>query len=597
MAANKFYPSLSALVPVEDIPDNLGFVKNGLSSVFDHFYYRNLQIDKSVAGDAAFYNLSLLTFRRIGLDIPGTGGMSLVLNPSFTETGSSEFPLSVSYKWGILKYIKGFELQTFDWSARSIFDLVSEISGVTADELLLQSIFVLTKEADDPEEPEDAIQKFVDEFNAKYTPVTPLGKGNFSDDLAVVADLIVQMSINGNAFDPVSVVFDFFIDSVEIDGDSLSKIEILFSQWLGAFSSDNIRELLIPHVSASLNNITVALEFPRTILIPLETEDDLDSDSATGPGDPLPEEFKSQVKFNVGSLRYSTDNGLEFSGESSFSFTKSQIGNTGLTIEFDNMKLDLSRKKNIPEALADGRPDDFIGVYIQEATIGLPPKLFQNNPDQGNPPEVAIKGRNLLIGTGGISGTIGLETTGSPFRAKIGKMTASLEAFDVTFKQGAITESNIFGKLLIPGFKDSAGNDAEIEIDVHIADGGDFSITAREADGIKLSIPNILAFTIKSAEIGRKDDQLYIAVSGLLEFEDQGGFLGKFLPAEIDIKKLIIWQDGSIEIEGGSLVLPTAITIKIGPAEISITGIHMGTHEQNLNGVKRKYRYFGFDGG
>ncbi|MBT1690889.1 hypothetical protein, partial [Dawidia soli] len=26
-------------------------------------------------------------------------------------------------------------------------------------------------------------------------------------------------------------------------------------------------------------------------------------------------------------------------------------------------------------------------------------------------------------------------------------------------------------------------------------------------------------------------------------------------------------------------------------------GIHMGTHEQNLNGVKRKYRYFGFDGG
>ena len=81
MASNKFYPSLSTLFPIDNIPENLGFIRDGINNVLKHIYYRDLQVDKSVTGEAAFYSLSLVSYRRLGFDIPGTNGMALVVNP------------------------------------------------------------------------------------------------------------------------------------------------------------------------------------------------------------------------------------------------------------------------------------------------------------------------------------------------------------------------------------------------------------------------------------------------------------------------------------------------------------------------------------
>ncbi|MBT1690864.1 hypothetical protein, partial [Dawidia soli] len=588
---------LNNFISTEQIPGDLGIFEDGLEALFSNVFVTDLESSTSLYKEDAHYSLTLVSFTRLALEIPGTDGLALVLNPGIAETSRTEFPVSLGYSWPVLRYVEQFNLTSFDFTPRSFYDILIGVAGISEQDMLkavIDTFYELTvpHEHEDDEElgeldERSPLEKFVSDFNQRFTPVTPLALLSDADESEVLGDLFVQLTSNGNQFDILEIAFSGYIAGADVGG-MLSRIEDLSHAFLPNFTIDDLKRILIPRIFVSLEQINLALQFPRSVLKPIDPETNEVIED---------ENIKSQLVFNAGSLNFSSENGIEFEEASSFSFAKSLIGNTGITLEFENVKLDLSRTSSITEAADAGYSEDFVGVFIEEATIGLPPKLFQNNPDQANPPEVAIKGRNLLIGTGGISGTIGLETTGSPFSAKIGKMTASLEAFDITFKQGAITESNIFGKLLIPGFKDSAGNDAEIEIDVHIADDGDFSITAREADGIKLSIPNILAFTIRSAEIGRKDDQLYLAVSGLLEFEDQGGFLGKFLPAEIDIKKLIIWQDGSIEIEGGSLVLPTAITIKIGPAEISITGIHMGTHEQNLNGVKRKYRYFGFDGG
>src|SRR6185295_11423403 len=68
--------------------------------------------------------------------------------------------------------------------------------------------------------------------------------------------------------------------------------------------------------------------------------------------------------------------------------------------------------------------------------------------------------------------------------------------------------------------------------------------------------------------------------------------------APIEVEKLIIWSDGRFEIEGGTLPLPKNIRFPIGPVELSISAIHMGSHQQKDGaGRLRKYRYFGFDGG
>ncbi len=69
--------------------------------------------------------------------------------------------------------------------------------------------------------------------------------------------------------------------------------------------------------------------------------------------------------------------------------------------------------------------------------------------------------------------------------------------------------------------------------------------------------------------------------------------IGKFLPEKIDIKKLIIYDDGKYEFEGGTIVLPKVFELKLGPAKIAVTAIHIGSLEKG----GRKYKYFGFDGG
>src|SRR2546430_15572564 len=101
MPASTFCPSLATLVPLENLPADLGLLKEGLSSFFDHFFYRDLQIHKTVNGDAAFYSLKLVTYKPLALEVPGTGGLALILNPGLDQgvQGSySEFSISLSYK-------------------------------------------------------------------------------------------------------------------------------------------------------------------------------------------------------------------------------------------------------------------------------------------------------------------------------------------------------------------------------------------------------------------------------------------------------------------------------------------------------------------
>lgn len=579
-AASSFYPSLTNLLSLEAIPPNLGFIHGVLQDVFKGLYYRDLQVQKSQRGDVGFYQLSLVIYGRLGVEIPGTGGAALVFNPGQTAL-VSEIPIALGYRWEILKYIEDFDSSSTADLPRLLFDALVEISGANVPELFGEFIAFLHGTEDDP------FQAFVDAFNLDNLPTTPLVRLNSLDPAAVVADLLTQLNQIQHA-DIYKVMFAAFQNLGASVDDVIAQISAFFQNWVQNLSIDEFRALLLPHGSLDIKNLNLALEFPRTLLKPvLPNGDVIDANSSL----PEDQKQKSRLTFTAGSLSYSTDTGFAFDALGSFAFSRSQIGETGVIIGFSGMKLDLSRTTNIPEATADGRPLDFVGVYVQQATVDLPRKWFDvSTSATASDPEVI--GTDIIIGTGGFSGKVGFSAAGA-LHTKLGNFEAILTAFNLRFERNSIVESDITGKIIVTGFKGDSGGDATVDIKAHIAEDGDFKVTATDPIGILVRIPNVLDFRIYTLELGREDNRFFLDTSGTVTLTFQIPALTFDPPFAFDLKKFVIWQDGRFEIEGGSIILPQAVTLKIGPVKLSVTAISMGSYTRNGHA----YKYLGFDGG
>ena len=66
---NRFYPTLATVVNEDEIPEVLGFLKEGIVFLFDKVHFKDLQYSKSPRGDAAFYSLSIVTRNRVDIEI------------------------------------------------------------------------------------------------------------------------------------------------------------------------------------------------------------------------------------------------------------------------------------------------------------------------------------------------------------------------------------------------------------------------------------------------------------------------------------------------------------------------------------------------
>jgi hypothetical protein len=94
----KYYPALSNLISVDDLPDFLSFIKENIQSVFDNIYYKNYSASKNVTDSSAFYSLDIVPRTRIEQELFGTG-MSLVLNPGYKDSTISSFPITLFWQW------------------------------------------------------------------------------------------------------------------------------------------------------------------------------------------------------------------------------------------------------------------------------------------------------------------------------------------------------------------------------------------------------------------------------------------------------------------------------------------------------------------
>lgn len=576
----KFFPPITSILPVDALPNELGLIKSGLTNILSHVYFRDLQYSRNDRGDSAFYSLSIVSLKRLDIEIPGTG-IFLILNPAHDPLlpDISEFPISLSYRWPILGYVRQFNLQTFSFGPGDIFDLALRVVGVTPRQLVERALNLFVPSA-------SPIDTFVDDVNALFGTSIAHPSPTSTDPLGDVLQAIDSSAgINGAG----GAVFALYLLDALSEETTRNRISTFFEEFFdGDRIEDYIKRLLTPKIDATLK-VGLALEFPRNVLEPLD---------AIG-GKPLTDQtIKTWLTFDAGSFFYSTDRGIGFDQVLAASLNyPSRIAGTSFGISLHQAKLDISRTTNIPEATADGRPVDFVGVYIDDATISFPANWNHDAPNSTG----VIRGRNLLIGTGGFSGTLSLEAVAAGHPSPLVKVrfgenfSISLDQFSITLKQNGITGSTVEGTLVIPGFKDANDKPAEIRIKVAIRQDGDFDVTAHEDDGFKtIKCGGVFDLTLKSVFFGKKDDDFYIGVSGTIQFTQS--LLSSLAP--IEVEKLIIWSDGRLEIEGGTIPLPKNIRFPIGPAELSISAIHLGSHERiNADGTKRNFRYIGFDGG
>lgn len=576
------HPALSQLVSLEAIPNEIEALKDALASVFDEIFVKDLIFNVSYQGEAGFYSLTLTTYDSIGINIPIAEDLKLVLNPG--DVGTTEIPIRFNYSWIILKYINDFDYQSFDNSAHSVFKILFQLAELTVDKLVLDVISVFYPNS-------NGLFDFISDFNSNYSQnLTALADPNATqlDKSKKLAEDIQSLNL-----DVKDVIFDLILNSG--NGDALENVKLLFEQNFSNIT-ENLKDALTLQFSISIEELSAGLQFPRKWLVPVYTGDQ------NVPGleldDPLPEPYATILKFNIGSLTYFSKEGFNFNETYDFEINRSIIGNTGLIVEFDGLKIDLSRDKNIPEADSDGRPETFMGVFAEYAAIALPSRWF-NNVDNTT---LQIAGRNLLIGTGGISGTIALETVGglpnngqSELNVDIGSWKIGFSYFNLNFHQNVITESNIAGSLTIPKFKKDGG-EAKIDLLGHINEEGDFNLTASLNNGLVVTLFDFLTINILTVELGREDDHFYLGTSCQISFENNAT-MDKILNGQkIEIPQLRVYDNGSIEIVGGNSFIPTNISLNLGPVEIAVTGIHFGSTQLEFDGDMRKYNYWGFDG-
>ena len=603
--ARRYYPRLSEIVTVEDLPQFLSFVQDGLNSIFDKIHYKNLQYSKSLRGDSAFYSLDIVTKDVIGLTLPGD--LKLVLNPDATDTSISSFPVMLEYQWEILGFLRSFDLQNFSFSLSDFYNIGLQVFRIDENQVVANTLnfFIVTPESGSKfQQLEADINEIFPDANFVLPPNPSVGT--------------VVTAINGNvAFGSVpEVLFAVYINNPDITV-TKANLQQFFAIMVPDGIEDYIKRLITPKAKASFE-LSAGLQFPREYLQPVYGPLGENPFGEANPSKALeviaPTDANGNplvtLRFGEATFYADTEKGLGYAME--FNITTNayaQVANTGIIVYLNNLKLDLSKDTNIAEADADGRPADFIGVYAEELDIILPKKWFTSVQQNMT---LAIVAKNLLIGTGGLSGTIALQTIdggnapglqdilwfkiGSSDGFKIG-----FTAFDITFKQNKVVHSGLVAALEIKKFKYPKGHplqDETVRIGVtgSIQEDGGFDLTGTVQD-YPIRLPDVFTYNLKTLKlhVDSNDGSSYIGTSGTLQFE---GFLKDLLNLKsIEIQSLRIYSDGSMEFDGGDINLASPIILPLGPVNITVAAIHYGSIQKEVDGKMRKFNYFGFDGG
>tara|TARA_R110001592_G_scaffold119760_4_gene323202 strand:+ start:8001 stop:14789 length:6789 start_codon:yes stop_codon:yes gene_type:complete len=722
----KYHPKLSTLINTSVIPGDLKafeqFVQGGINFLLGDLRYTNYIVEHSPDGDTAFYSLTLLG-KELDLPLWGTG-MHLVF--FHKQVGYSSFPIAMDWRWPIKRYINEFETKGFSYAPDAFLDILLSMADIESEQEVVEEIINIFL-SNGTDAYKNAFDELVDTFERLKadwpTIVTELE--SIKTQIGVIKTKVIDLIDNDSktlieiaqdyqddpayqdildAVDIATTSFENIKDTADVDIDiykvfievvlkditdldqKFNQLFELFQTWLSNITKEDVEYLLIPQFGFELTEIKMALQFPRKWLVPIIATSQAGGtvyviDETVTNKPEIGDQIKSAIEFTAGAVKYHTQTGFDIDilNSQSTSLPHCMIPKLDLRLELLNIKLDLSRKKNIAEAIADDRPDDFIGAFIANANIYLPDKWFTFDPDGST---LKLYAKDVLIGTGGVTGIFGLEAVpgmdaklelplylregnksvtfdvtggdsnttidigdvvsidnvkaekgryvlkegGSIFVDKDGKLekfassdgslsylfgkkdaSGNLEkgAWEIGFNsfylkmiQNKVIESEIKGFITIPKFKQFIpetqkylAGDLKINLQAFFENDGDFKMSASPENGLCFGIKDVFYIKVDKLELGQDDAKTYIETSGSIHF-DENKFLKKYLKDPIEIDKLRVYSDGSFEIEGGSIPIPAAVTMVLGPVEVSITNITMGSED-----VNPKLKFIGFDCG
>ncbi|MCP2027476.1 hypothetical protein L1276_002633 [Flavobacterium sp. HSC-32F16] len=394
----KYYPALSDIMKPEDLPDFLSFIKDGLQSVFDKMYYKDYQTSKSTSGSSAFYSLDIISRKKLALELPGTG-VFFVLNPDYEDSKISSFPVTVFWEWEVMRYLKYFNNNSFSFSVEDFYDLALTVLNISEEQIIQLAINTFVVQSS------PALSKFgqlVQDINRLYSTTIAIDESSENK----LQELIVQINLLDKKVAPA--IFSLYLLSTDLS-ETKAKIKTFFSSFIPNDIEEYIKKIITPKARVTLE-LAAAIEFPRKMLVPWKNDGkERDED----------ETHIARFQFAKALLYADTQEGMGYNLELAGTLSPKycEIGKTGMLIQIENLKLDLSKKTNIPEATTDGRPNDFVGVYARAVSVTLPSKWFHDYTKEGQgstSTTLRIGASDLLIGTGGISGDIYLETVPVP---------------------------------------------------------------------------------------------------------------------------------------------------------------------------------------
>lgn len=162
----RYYPKLSSIMTSDDMPEILGFLNDGIDDFLEVVHFKDLQYSKSPKGDAAFYSLSIVSPKRLALEIPSTG-IALVLNPDLTggDSSISSFPITIEYQWKVLAYIRAFKSSSFSFQPQDIFELALMVLNLTEEQVMANFLNIFVVPAN---EQTTRLQQFINDVNTQY---------------------------------------------------------------------------------------------------------------------------------------------------------------------------------------------------------------------------------------------------------------------------------------------------------------------------------------------------------------------------------------------------------------------------------------------
>lgn len=261
---------------------------------------------------------------------------------------------------------------------------------------------------------------------------------------------------------------------------------------------------------------------------------------------------------------------LDFQGFDSADLSRCEIGQTGVIISANGVKLDLSRTSSQSEIIAAGFDESFIGIFIGKATVELPKDFPSLAPEN-----LVLK--NCVIGSGGVSGRLEAnyyddktktysrppsELFGIPFR---------LKNFTLEFKHNSLKESQITGQMLLPFFEDWVDIEAGINLD------GSFSVMldSSGSNGLyKLTKDDVLELELDSIGFEVDHGVFTAKLSGQITplfGKDKGLNWPSF-----QVDELSIDSKGHVHLDGGWLNLREQYSLDFHGFHIGITKIGFG---------------------